>query len=149
MLLSWTSWFQNISTLPLAPGQGSTRRGSGAATKNSTRVFSADMSHLSKYKNAPYIWAAAFICSVAPVKKIYGVPPPRFNLVSQVLALFHHDWSRFPIFDINVFKNMMHIKQNLYIYRFWSPPISFWFHFAGETNISSNPAWRHIFFSSK
>ena len=147
MLLSWTSWFQNISTLPLAPGQGSTRRGSGAATKNSTTVFSADMSHLSKNKNAPYIWAAAFICSVAPVKKIYGVPPPRFNLVSQVLALFHHDWSRFPIFDINMFKNMMYIKQNLS--RFWNPPISFWFRFAGETNISSNPAWRHIFFSSK
>ena len=90
--------------------------------------------------------AATFICSVAPVKKIYGVPPPRFNLVSQVLALFHHDWSRFPICDINMFINMMHIRN---LSRFWSPPISFWSRFAGETNISSNPAWRHIFFSSK
>ena len=45
--------------------------------------------------------AAAFIYSVAPVKKIYGVPPPRFNLVSQVLALFHHDWSRFALLLIS------------------------------------------------
>ena len=34
------------------------------------------------------IRAGTFICFVAPVKKIYGVPPPRFNLVSEVLALF-------------------------------------------------------------
>ena len=47
---------------------------------------------------------------MARVKKICGVPPPRFNLVSQVFALFHHDWSRFPTFDINMFINMMHIK---------------------------------------
>ena len=59
------------------------------------------------------IWAAAFICFVAPVKKIYGVPPPRFNLESQDLALFHHDWSRFPIFDINMFINVIHIKTYL------------------------------------
>ena len=36
---------------------------------------------------------------MAPVKKISGVPPPRFNLVSQVWALFHYDWSRFPILE--------------------------------------------------
>ena len=57
------------------------------------------------------IRAGTFICFVAPVKKIYGVPPPRFNLLSEVLALFHHDWSRFPIFDIKMFINMMHIKR--------------------------------------
>ena len=33
--------------------------------------------------------------------------------------------------------------------RFWRPPISFWSSFAGETNDSSNPAIRHIIFSSK
>ena len=76
---------------------------------------------------------------MAPVKKIYGVPPPRFNLVSQVLALTHHLWHQY------VHKSDAH--QNLS--RFWSPPISFWCRFAGETNISSNPAWRHIFCSSK
>ena len=48
-------------------------------------------------------------------------------------------WSRF------VHKHDTH--QNLS--RFWSPPISFWSRFAGETNICSNPARRHIFFSSK
>ena len=67
-----------------------------------------------------YIWAAAFICSVAPVKKIYRVPPLRFNLISQVLALFHHDWSRFPCLDINMFINMMHIKT----YRVFGVPPS-------------------------
>ena len=41
------------------------------------------------------IWAAAFIYDVAAVKKIDGVPPPRFNLVFQVSALFHHEWPRF------------------------------------------------------
>ena len=42
------------------------------------------------------IRAAAFIYDVAAaVKKIHGVPPPRFNLVFQVSALFHHEWSRF------------------------------------------------------
>ena len=41
------------------------------------------------------IWAAAFIYDVAAVKKIHGVPPPRFNLVFKVSALFHHEWSRF------------------------------------------------------
>ena len=41
------------------------------------------------------LWAAAFIYDVAAVKKIHGVPPPRFNLVFQVSALFHHEWSRF------------------------------------------------------
>ena len=41
------------------------------------------------------IWAAAFIYDVAAVKKIDGVPPPRFNLVFQVSALFHHEWHRF------------------------------------------------------
>ena len=44
-------------------------------------------------------WAAAFIYEVAAVKKIDGVPPPRFNLAFQVSALFHHDWSRFPILE--------------------------------------------------
>ena len=38
---------------------------------------------------------AAFIYDVAAVKKIDGVPPPRFNLVFQVSALFHHEWPRF------------------------------------------------------
>ena len=42
-----------------------------------------------------YTWAAAFIYDVAAVKKIDGVPPPRFNLVFQVSALFHHEWPRF------------------------------------------------------
>ena len=32
---------------------------------------------------------------MAAVKKIHGVPPPRFNLVFQVSALFHHERSRF------------------------------------------------------
>ena len=41
------------------------------------------------------MWAAAFIYDVAAVKKIHGVPPPRFNLVFQVSGLFHHEWSRF------------------------------------------------------
>ena len=50
------------------------------------------------------------------------VPPPRFNLVSQVLALFHNDWSGFPIFDINMFINMMHIKTYLV---FGLPPSRF------------------------
>ena len=45
----------------------------------------------------------------------------------------------------NVHKHDAH--QNLS--RFWSPLVSFWSRFAGETNDSSNPAWRHIFFSSK
>ena len=47
------------------------------------------------------MWAAAFIYDVAAVKKSHGVPPPRFNLVFQVSALFHHDfyheWPRFNI----------------------------------------------------
>ena len=75
-------------------------------------------------KNWRTTWAAAFICSVAPVKKIYGVPPPWFNLVSQVLALFTAmiDWSRFPIFDINMFINMMHLKTYLV---FGVPPSRF------------------------
>ena len=47
------------------------------------------------YMNIYLIWAAAFIYDVAAVKKIHGVPPPRFNLVFQVSALFHHEWSRF------------------------------------------------------
>ena len=42
-----------------------------------------------------HIWAAAFIYDVAAVKKIHGVPPPRFDLVFQVSALFHHEWSCF------------------------------------------------------
>ena len=57
--------------------------------------------------------------SVAPVWKIYGVPLPRFNLVSQVLALFHHEWSRF---DLVLFINMMHIKTYLV---FGVPPSRF------------------------
>ena len=43
----------------------------------------------------PFIWAAAFIYDVAAVKKIDGVPPPRFYLVFQVSALVHHEWPRF------------------------------------------------------
>ena len=86
-------------------------------------------------------WAAAFIYDVAAVKKIDGVPRPRFNLVFQVSALFHHEWPRFhhewPRFNLV-----------LNLPRFWSPPISFWSRFASETNISTNPAWRHILSSS-
>ena len=80
-----------------------------------------------------YIWAAAFIYDVAAVKKIDGVPPPRFNLVFQVSALFHHEWPRFhhewPRFNL-----VLNLPRFL-----WSPPISFWSRFAGETNISTNP----------
>ena len=57
------------------------------------------------------MWAAAFIYDVAAVKKIDGVSPPRFNLVFQVSALFHHEWPRF-----NLVLNLP---------GFWSPPISF------------------------
>ena len=78
---------------------------------------------------------------MAAVKKIDGVPPPRSNLVFQVSALFHHEWPRFhhewPRFNLV-----------LNLPRFWSPPISFWSRFAGETNISTNPAWRHFLSSS-
>ena len=59
------------------------------------------------------IWAAAAICSVAPVKKIYGVPRPRFNLVCQVLALFHHDWSRFQFWKVGH-------QQALLLLYYWS-----------------------------
>ena len=44
-----------------------------------------------KHHTGPY--------EVAAVKKIDGVPPPRFNLVFQVSALFHHEWPRFPILE--------------------------------------------------
>ena len=49
----------------------------------------------SNIKPIKSIWATAFIYDVAAVKKIHGVPPPRFNLVFLVSALFHHEWSRF------------------------------------------------------
>ena len=87
------------------------------------------------------IWAAAFIYDVAAVKKIDGVPQPRFNLFFQVSALFHHEWPRFH-HEWSRFNLVLNLP------RFWSPPISFWSRFAGETNISTNPAWRHILSSS-
>ena len=93
------------------------------------------------YRHTENTRAAAFIYDVAAVKKIDGVPPPCFNLVFQVSALFHHEWPRFhherPRFNLV-----------LNLPRFWSPPISFWSGFAGKTNISTNPAWRHILSSS-
>ena len=59
--------------------------------------------------------AAAFICSVAPVWKIYRVPPPRFNLVSQV-------WHFFIMSGLVLFINMMHIKTYLVL---GAPPSRF------------------------
>ena len=41
--------------------------------------------------------SGGFYLLCGPSKKMWG--PPRFNLVSQALGLFHHDWSRFPILE--------------------------------------------------
>ncbi len=65
-----------------------------------------------------------------------------------VLILVYHSSTSCRMLNLENEQQHVHkhdAHQNLS--RFWSPPISFWSRFAGETNISSNPAWRHIFSS--
>ena len=69
-----------------------------------------------------------------------------------VLILYYTILALASCFMWNLDNEQQHVHrhdahQNLS--RFWRPPISFWSSFAGETNDSSNPAIRHIIFSSK
>ena len=47
----------------------------------------------------------------------------------------------------NLDSEQQHVHKYQNLSRFWSSPISFWSRFAGETNISTKFALRHIFFS--
>ena len=91
---------------------------------------------------------AAFIYDVAAVKKIDGVPPPRFNLFFSGFGTFSSWVTSFSSWVTVSDLVLISIHNVLNLPRFWSPPISFWSRFAGETNISTNPAWRHILSSS-